>query len=514
MFYYIICSISLLIFIVSLGHTLVKEYSNIDNKYTRLIFCLGLTLIFKYNFGFLFCGLEYEDSYAFSFLAREFANNIYTTSFLSEGIGIGSINNPELMQTYGGHFITYSTLLSYPIKVFGYSLTLINIITTIINFISLLILSIFPNAKGKHMWMVAPSLFCVAPIINLFGNTFLCEPFSGMVVLSFCYLYFCYINNKAHPFIPLVAFCIAIMTKRENLALLALPLIYNALSIIMSKQKIKKILKETTLYLFSIVLYFICFQNVFNIESVESLDINGSTFSFLYFCRLAPGFIEALMTPFYFNIIFYLFLLSVVYYFFNYKSLNYGLAIIVLWSLFFLLYTFHYRGYFFVSEGQFNVFDTFRYLNNFYCLIPIAISFIVVKFKKIYVIGITSILLVLSIYPTYALRCEYHDIEQYNRFQIPNLVLESLKEYGDISRATIITSDILVYQNIIDKNIRMCDILNLEYLDLNDLNTNYYMICRDDEIQYINQRYGLELDLRKWSVIKEIFEYKIYTIEK
>ena len=147
-------------------------------------------------------------------------------------------------------------------------------------------------------------------------------------------------------------------------------------------------------------------------------------------------------------------------------------------------------------------------------MIPIAISFIVVKFKKIYVIGITSILLVLSIYPTYALRCEYHDIEQYNRFQIPNLVLESLKEYGDISRATIITSDILVYQNIIDKNIRMCDILNLEYLDLNDLNTNYYIICRDDEIQYINQRYGLELDLRKWSVIKEIFEYKIYTIEK
>ena len=41
------------------------------------------------------------------------ANNIFTTSFLSEGIGIGSIDSPELMQTYGGHFITYSTLLSY-----------------------------------------------------------------------------------------------------------------------------------------------------------------------------------------------------------------------------------------------------------------------------------------------------------------------------------------------------------------------------------------------------------------
>lgn len=145
MIFYIFCTIILSLFIGVLGYTLIKDIINAGDKFTRILFCVGLALLYKYSYGLLFCGLEYEDSYAFSFLGRLFANNIFTTSFLSEGIGIGSIDSPELMQTYGGHFITYSTLLSYPIRIFGFSLTLISVITTFLNFVSLLVLSVFPR---------------------------------------------------------------------------------------------------------------------------------------------------------------------------------------------------------------------------------------------------------------------------------------------------------------------------------------------------------------------------------
>lgn len=512
--YYIICSIFLLFFFISLGYALTKDYKRINNKFSRLLFCSILAIVFKYNYGLLFCGLEYEDSYAFSFIARQFANNIYTTSFLSDGIGVGSLRNPELMQTYGGHFITYSTLLSYPIKFFGFSFTLINIITTFINFISLLILSVFPTVKGKYLWMVAPSLFCVAPVINVFSNSFLCEPFSGMIVLAFCYLYYQYINSNVGIFFPLITFALALMTKRENLALLSLPLVYNFCNIIKNEFQNVNCLKEGGLFVSTVLLYFLCFHNIFNIETIESSDINAPTFSLLYFLKLAPGFIKALVTPKYFGLVFYLFVIVVLYNYTTFKKNCFEFALIILWFVYFALYTCHYRGYFFITEGEFDIFESFRYLNNFYSIIPVVISMIAIRFKRNIVISIIIVLLSLSIYPTYAIRREYHDLEQYNRFEIPQLVLDIIQKHSNIHESTIIASDLLIYQNLVDEDTRLCYPLHIGYLNLNDPRTDYYLICREDEIPYFYQRYGIGIDLQEWSLLTKLYDYNIYTINK
>lgn len=512
MIFYIFCSVILSSFLGVLGYTLVKDFINVDDKLTRILFCVVLTLLYKYYYGLLFCGLEYEDSYAFSFLGRLFANNIFTTSFLSEGIGIGSIESPELMQTYGGHFITYSTLLSYPIRVFGFSLTLISAITTFHNFISLLVLSVFPSIKGRYAWMIAPSIFCISPIINVFGNSFLCEPFSGMVILAFCYLYYKYTENKVRILSPLVAFGLAIMTKRENMALVFLPILCSLYRNGGIKNNIKPFAKELLLFVVVIISYLAFIQNVFNIESVESQDINAPTFSLTYFCKLAPLYLNALILPSYFGITFFIFLSSIAYSIYKSKRYNFGLAIAALWGIFFCLYTFHYRGYFFVKEDNVTVFDSFRYLNNFYCLISIAIPLLLHKIQKKVLMSCAFVLLLLSVYPTFNLRREYNRMEQCDRFEIPNLVLESINKGNDLSQTTIICSDVLVYQNIVNDKTRMCDITNIKYLDLNDTSSKYFLICRDDEILYLKERFGIDLDLSLWSKYKQIFEYTIYSI--
>lgn len=512
MIYYIFCTVILSLFIGVLGHTLIKDIINVGDKFTRILFCVVLALLYKYSYGLLFCGLEYEDSYAFCFLGRLFANNIFTTSFLSEGIGIGSIDSPELMQTYGGHFITYSTLLSYPIRIFGFSLTLISGITTFLNFVSLLVLSVFPRINGRFAWMIAPSIFCLSPVINVFGNSFLCEPFSGMVILAFCYLYYRYIRNKVSVLFPLVAFALAIMTKRENLALVCLPILCSFYHNGGFKNNIKPLAKEFILYAVVIVSYLAFIQNVFNIESLESQDIDAPTFSVTYFLKLAPVFLKALISPSYFGITFILFIASIAYNIYKSKRFNFELAIAALWCIYFCLYTFHYRGYFFVKEDNVNVFDSFRYLNNFYCLIAIVIPSFLCEIPKKIFMTCTFSLLLLSFYPTLNLRRDYNRMEQYDRFEIPNLVIESINKDYNLSKATIICFDVLVYQIIVNDKTRMCDITNIKYLDFKDSNSKYFLICRDDDISYLKDRFGIDLDLSLWSKYKQIFEFTIYYI--
>lgn len=512
MLYYIFCTVILSLFICVLSSSLINDFINADDKRTRILFCLVLTFLYKYSYGLLFCGLEYEDSYAFSFLGRLFANNIFTTSFLSEGIGIGSIEYPELMQTYGGHFITYSTFLSYPIRLFGFSLSLISAITTFLNFISLLILSVFPSIKGRYAWMIAPSLFCISPTINVFGNSFLCEPFSGMVILAFCYLFYKYTDDNLHIWAPIAAFALAIMTKRENISLVCLPILCSFYRNGGIKNNIQPFFKEISLYAIIIASYLTFIQNVFNIETIESQDINAPTFSPTYFYRLAPVYLKALVTPRYFGIIFFIFFSSIAYNICKSKTYNFGLAIATLWCIYFCIYTFHYRGYFFITEDNVDVFDSFRYLNNFYCLIPITIPLLLPKVRKQVLMSCAFILLFLSVYPTFSLRSDYNKMEQYNRFEIPNLVLESISKDYDLSKTTIICSDVLVYQNIVNDEIRMCDIINIKYLNLNDTSSKYFLICNDDEISYLQERYGIDLNLSLWSKYKQIFEFTIYSI--
>lgn len=98
----------------------------------------------------------------------------------------------------------------------------------------------------------------------------------------------------------LFLFLVAIMCKRENLALLTLPTI-EIIYLVLWKYRceIKKytgeILKYTSLLLI-VCIYFLSVQNVFDIEKIESQDIENSTFSIRYLSILFPAFIKAMFS--------------------------------------------------------------------------------------------------------------------------------------------------------------------------------------------------------------------------
>lgn len=515
MIYYSFCVLILIIFFLILFKALFKDLREVSHVWARFSLCVILVIVYKYDFGLTFCGLEYEDAYAFSFLAREFANGIYTQRFLSEGIGIGSIESPVLMQTYGGHFITYSALLSLPVRIFGFSFTTLSITTSLLQFLSLLILSVFPRLEGRSEWIVAPVLYCISPIINVFGNSFLCEPFSGLVVLSFIYLFYKQTENENVSFAALIAFLVAILTKRENLVLVALPILHNAYLMIKTKTIChKRDFLSVAAYGIIVIVYLFFIQNVFNIESTEAQDIESSTFSFSYFTRLAPAFVGSLINPLYFGIT-TIILVALIIKSIITKTIHADCVLVIsIWLLYFLLYTFHYRGYFFVQGEAVSAFDTFRYLNNFYCLTPVIIC-LLLRNKRIpkYMYSLLGILLLLSIYQTTSLRCSFNNDEWTNRFEASQKTLDIIKNEKNEHIPVVISPDILTLQNIGDNSLFVCDAFQYDMLEFNMNSFQYYLLCRDGDIEYLKQRYEALIDIDKWRLHTDLENgFRLYTL--
>ena len=69
---YYLCIVLIIFLFILLIHELIWDFRSIQKPYKRILLCLVLTLLFKYNYGVYFYGLEYEDAYAFSFCARQF----------------------------------------------------------------------------------------------------------------------------------------------------------------------------------------------------------------------------------------------------------------------------------------------------------------------------------------------------------------------------------------------------------------------------------------------------------
>lgn len=78
---YYLCIVLIIFLFILLIHELIWDFRSIQKPYKRILLCLVLTLLFKYNYGVYFYGLEYEDAYAFSFCARQF---LYNSSFASD----------------------------------------------------------------------------------------------------------------------------------------------------------------------------------------------------------------------------------------------------------------------------------------------------------------------------------------------------------------------------------------------------------------------------------------------
>lgn len=493
MIYYYFCLVLIFLFIFLFLNEIIRDIKKHPAAIYIVPFCFLLAILFKYNFGIHFWGLEYEDSYAFSFCARQFSYGIYSSSFLIDAISAGSLDNPIYMSTYGGHFITYPTFLSIFTQLFGWSPKLLCIINTITALGNLLVLSLISN--DKKFWFVAPIIYCVAPIINVFTTCFLSEIFSSFICLTFVYSYLKK-DRQNHSLLCFISFGLALLCKRENLALVFIPLVISIISNrnIIDKKSLIDIIKHNAPYFVIICVYLFGIQNVFNIESIESNDIGQSTFSFDNFTRLFPLFIKSLLSIKAFSVTFYIYIVCVIYILVRKERLEkiHWISIIMM-SIYLLLYSCHYRGYFFAKYRQVNVFETYRYINNFYYFIPLIFSSF--SIKKINIIYIPmALLLIISYFRTMNLRGYLSDIEQESRFEEVHIVRDYIKRTDKSS--VLISENILLYQNICESDFVICDISLVDKLNLDDTINEYY--CLFPDIEYFKERYGVNIDKGKF----------------
>lgn len=490
---YYLCIVLIIFLFLLFIHEIIGDLKSIERFYKRILLCLILTLIFKYNYGIQFYGLEYEDAYVFSFCARQFLYNIFPNSFLIDAVSVGSLTEPVLISTYGGHFIMYPTFLSLFTNVFGWSPTILSVANTIIAFLILLILSVIP--KNSKCWFIPPVLYCCAPVINLFTTCFLSEIFSSFICLIFVYTFF---REKTiyNYILCLISFLVAIMCKRDNLALLSLPVI-EFLYLILWKYRcdIKNhinILLRYIPFLFILCVYFLFIQNVFNIEEIESNDIDRATFSIQYMSILFPAFIKAMFSFKAFSFVLAFAIGWIVYFFVrNRRRMTFNIVFpLVLFCIYLILYTSHYRGYFFIKEEHVSSFETYRYINNFFYLIPLM--FISMKCKYLKQIKlIVCLVLAFSFYNTYAFRLKMSEIEYQERFREAQLVSNYIQTNS--SKSLLICDNILLYQNICDDDFNVCDIRFYNKLNKNR-QTDYYLLLSD--LNYLKERYSLNIDMQ------------------
>lgn len=493
--FYFICSSLLLFFIFLFAYTAIHDIKEHTSPWSVFLFCAILTFVFKSDFGIHFWGLEYEDAYSFSFCARQFPYGIYPSSFLIDAISIGSLENPLSTSTYGGHFITYPIFISLFTNIFGWSPDLISIINTFTAFCILLVLAIF--RKDNKYWFIAPILFCCAPIINVFTTCFLSETFSSLVCITFIYTFF---QKKNYPgkVLCITSFGIALLCKRENLALGLIPILEYVYVVYKTKdlQPTDYIIKQIVPFAIIIVIYFWGFQNVFDIERIESNDIGQQTFSIQNFINQFPVFVKSLLSINIFTITFYLYIGYTIYNLLNNESISKETLLTTSLFIFYLiLYSSHYRGYFYTRGEEFSPFETYRYINNIYYLIPLSFCRINSQIKRKSIIIITLITLCcFSFISTIKLRNYFYQIEYQIRFKDTEIVSDYIKSHSN-KIPVLVSENILLYQNICDNNFNVCDIRLFEQLRLNASKFDYYYLLSDKA--YLKERYSIEIDMQK-----------------
>lgn len=500
MTFYYICLILNIVYLCSFIYLLTQNLYQKQRIFPAFIFCLLLTLIFKCDFGVNFLGLEYEDSYCFSAFARQIEHGIFPSSFRVDCVSIGSLEHPYEMGTYGGHFILFPTYLSIFSQLFGFSIQLISIVNSFTSFLILFTLSNLPSFNKN--WMLYPLLFCLAPIINIYNTAFLAETYSSLLCLSFLWAYIYYDKKNVFVrFFCVLAFFMSILCKRENFVLLIVPIIYNLDSLKIAS--LKKTLKNSLPYILSCTIFILVFHNIFLTEFEEAKDINNPTFAWEYFKSLAPVFLYSLLSINYFSICFYILIILIIATLIHNKKLNRIQVIcITLYVSYFLMYTFHYRGYYFVTgKESVSDFETFRYLNNFFYLIPVIFASSNFDIKNKYFINICLTLLVIfSIIKTYCLRNNLSDIEFQNRISEYLEIEHYITTQNNYPNTILITNTELLSLNYGPSNFNICSIHGLQNLNLNIKNMDYYIFANDWDI--IKKRYNVDLEKYHTTEIK------------
>lgn len=421
-----------------------KVYLFLSNsRFGTIYFIVGiLSLLLKLLiFIYPFFGLEYEDAFIFTDVGRALSirNGLNSLSYQTETCAVGSLNECQFSMTYGGHFIPFPLLVSFVDRIFGYSPHNIFWINSILSllalFVALKIVDLL-SAGNKKAVLIGGAILISTPFYCIFNTSGLSETFSSVFVLLAVYFYLRTKNDNTwrnfNFLFSIIFLSCTFLIKRENLVLLSIPFVDLLLNLI--KGKGGSIIKPLIIALATSLIAFLLYKglfNVFSIEHVESDMIGQNTFSLNYAFKLFPVFIKSLISINYFSF-FGIFILLTPLIIFVTKDLNIRLLIILAW-IYLLVYSFHYRGYYFVKFNEISTFDTLRFYTNFFPLFVIPIICFICALTKIRlrsnitIVGFAVIIVILNSCLYFRTRSHLSEIENYERIAPVKSVLAFMR---------------------------------------------------------------------------------------
>ncbi len=470
------------------GSAILSFISLVSNKnviqivatnWKRLLIILAISFLFKcpLNTSF-FHGLEYEDAYVYKASARYFnyKNNFDVDPFLTTSCVTGSLDNCTSSATYSGHVIGYPFIVSFISSIVGYYPNIANYIS--LGFSTLAVALLFIVAQlifnNKTLSTISCIVFISVPVFNVFSSTSLSEPTSNIYITLAFLLYLTFVHypndakcyNRFNKFLSwaaiLFTFLFMVLIKRENISLsMSLP-VATLLYFFMNRHNLDNLTKTnikanllTYLPILITVIAFAFYVIDFNKTlSVEENDISNKSFSIKYFLDLMPLFMKSFFC-FKWYFLFSAFLIVGV---FCMTRTGFTLFPIIIFFSYFLLYSSHYRSYFYVKGGIVNEFETLRYMTNLMSMYSLIVgmglfSIYIISKKKISKIRslfqsklfqyiFTFTLLVTCFFLTQRLREEFVQDEYYTRIQP---VLETISRFQDINNLIVITGESLLF---------------------------------------------------------------------
>lgn len=442
-----------------------------------IVVAITLAALMKYPFGgSVFSGLEYEDAYIYNAAARFALNYGVATTvqpFLTASCSYGSLVTCNEYSTYAGHVIGYSSVIAGTAKIFGYDPLLANYVSFAASVIcaGFLFVTALLISKSVAHSAIAVFIFDLLPFQNLFATASVVEPFSSLfVILSLLSYLVCVhfrpqqtqrwriILSWAGLFLVWWA---CILIKRENaIAIALLPAVTVAL-ILLERQPLRVLtwgVAAICSIWVTLAWFYLVGINVAATIRAEVPDVGGFPFSIYFLPKLLPVFLATLFDWRLFFVLSALLPLALV------KLIRGPSGSPLMWypiALFFsylIIYSLHYRSYYFIKTNVVHEFDTYRYLSNLiplYSLLAAAgLQYCWAAFKNVpsaharigkgLSVCIAGIALVFSAVQTSNLRAYYYEIEDSNRVGIVKSVLHFLQPI-DHSYA-ILTDDVLLFQ--------------------------------------------------------------------
>jgi hypothetical protein len=429
--------------------------------------------------GRYFMGLEYEDAYIFTANSHYllFNQDFSVEPLQTHACVMGSISDCKTEATYGGHFVTLPTIAYFMHRLLGYhpyAVCWINGVASLISVFVLYLLCL--RLTGDWVCsLVAALVYAICPAMCLFHTSALAETTSSLFLLIYvsCFLSLFIHKEGSRGMAQWLLWTVlgaslglALLTKRENLVLLALPLFaLPAMSLKWSPES-KGILVWTGITVVLTVLLVSGFK-ILQIETGESGDIDAPTFSLQYSLVLIPLFCKALLTFKWFSISTVLFLCGVAA-IFRRSTRHSGWTVVVgVFFCYFLVYTGHYRSYYFVHSGSVTPFESLRYITNAFPLFAAVTGLGATEvrvwgrriggrwrgYDRLVFGGIATVWLLSSVGMTRSLRKEWQEVEWENRIAPVLNTLQNVNATQDY----IVTDLSLVFQVFGASTVRIVD---------------------------------------------------------